>query len=321
MVQLKVIVDKLNMRKEIPNALPEPKGIVGTVNKGFTFSGTDAGYSSNAGLGKWYKDTNGSFYWGGGLMVAGPVAVTVTPPPAVTVTPEATATNITVGPSVTLGGLPENLPKDFRLGVDLSHHNAAPDWDAFVQAGVSFAFIKISEGVGIPDKLAAIHAAKAKAHGIRVGYYHFCRPDTRGGTLSDDALAEANEAIYRMKNLAEPDLPLVLDLEDQLRWDTPLSPKNYTAWVKTYIERIRVAAGINCMIYSRTEYLNRKLMDKHGLENTKLWVSLYPKNPDCLRVNCPKEWKDWSIWQYTEKGSIGKSHVVDLNIMKDKDLF
>jgi subtilisin family serine protease len=69
MQQLIVTVNKLNKRSTVPPSLPDPKGIIGTVNKNFSFFGTEAdpGELPNSSTGKWFKDRDGSFYWGGGL--------------------------------------------------------------------------------------------------------------------------------------------------------------------------------------------------------------------------------------------------------------
>ena len=69
MQRLIVKVKKLNKRKWIPTALPDLTGIIGTVNEGFTFLGEEISVLPNPSLGKWYKDQDQKFYWGGGLNV------------------------------------------------------------------------------------------------------------------------------------------------------------------------------------------------------------------------------------------------------------
>ena len=167
MLQLMVIANKLNKRNKIPANLSDKNTIIGIVNKGFRFLGTEVLQVANPALGKWYRDRDGSFYWGGGIII------------------EATISEIN------LPGMPANLPKNFRLGIDVSHHNENPDWDAFKNTGAGFVYIKIGEGVGTPDQKARIHADNAKAKGLKIGYYHFCRPDKKnGGTVESDATAE-----------------------------------------------------------------------------------------------------------------------------------
>ncbi|MEO8173248.1 MAG: glycoside hydrolase family 25 protein [Sediminibacterium sp.] len=295
-MQLIVTVKKLNKRSSAPGSFTE-KNIIGAVLEGFRFEGEEILNPPNPSLGKWYKDRDGSVYWGGGLIIE-PVKIIAN-----------------------LAGMPINLPAVYQLGIDIAHHDENPDWDAYQKAGASFVFIKTSEGVGTRDKKAKDHADNAKAHGFRIGYYHFCRPDTRnGGSVISDATAEANEVLSVISTLQKPGLPLVLDLEDQTSWDTPLQPADYVLWITTFIKIIKDRSGTDPMFYSRTEYLDRKLPVNHGLGNYKLWLSYYPKNPDINKVVCPKGWNDWSLWQYTESGIIGKSKAMDINILKDHAL-
>ncbi|BAU54010.1 hypothetical protein [Mucilaginibacter gotjawali] len=64
-----VTVDKLNRRSVIPSKMPDTNNIVGVVNKGYKFNGheVDPDEIPNYTLGKWYRGTDGSFYWGGGV--------------------------------------------------------------------------------------------------------------------------------------------------------------------------------------------------------------------------------------------------------------
>ena len=296
-MQLIVNVKQLNKRSKVPVSLSE-KNVIGTVQQGFRFEGEEITTVPNPALGKWYKDRDGSCYWGGGLMIE----------------PAAIVSNII--------GLPVNLPQVYKLGIDISHHNDKPDWVGIKNAGVSFVYIKISEGVGTPDNKAKEHANNAQQTGLRIGYYHFCRPDTRnGGTVINDATAEADDSLKIIAGLPKPDLPLALDLEDQEKWDTPLEQTDYLLWVNTFLNRIKEISGTECIIYSRKEYLDRKLPHNYDLGNTKIWVSYYPPKPDASHVPCPVGWKDWAIWQYTENGVIGNNSKIDFNILKDNTLF
>ncbi|MFZ4463238.1 MAG: chitosanase [Bacteroidales bacterium] len=68
---LKIIVTskKLNRRKFIPAKLPEPLGINGTVLQGYTFTGIEVVPVPNPSLGKWYRDADNNFYWGGAVQI------------------------------------------------------------------------------------------------------------------------------------------------------------------------------------------------------------------------------------------------------------
>lgn len=297
MAQLIVNVARLNRRNRIPTGFPDKGSIIGTVQKGFRFESVEE--TTNL-LGRWYKDGEGAYYWGGGLLVLdAPLTI-----------------------PVRIDGLPVNLPDECKVGIDISHHNGTIDWAAIKTAGVSFVYLKIAEGVGTPDEMAKPNAATAKRLGFKVGYYHFCRPDTRnGGSVTADATAEAEEALNRMSTITPADLPLVLDLEDQQHWDSPLNKQDYLRWINTFINRIKLSAGLSPMIYSRKEYLDRKLPPNHDLGQYKLWISFYPEHPDTHNIQCPVGWNDWAMWQYTEHGIIGRNAKVDINILKDQSLF
>ena len=69
-MQLRVTVKRLNKRRFIPWQIPEPTGIVGQVIEGFTFEGEQVNLIEvpNPSIGMWYKDRDGYYYWGGGVM-------------------------------------------------------------------------------------------------------------------------------------------------------------------------------------------------------------------------------------------------------------
>jgi subtilisin family serine protease len=69
-VRLQVIVPALNKRHRLPPPQGDPDGIIGVVLEGFSFIGEEVGPEEmrNRSNGKWYKDRDGYFYWGGGLI-------------------------------------------------------------------------------------------------------------------------------------------------------------------------------------------------------------------------------------------------------------
>jgi lysozyme len=295
-MQLVVTVKTLNKRSSLPLNFSD-KNIVGTVQQGFSFDGEEVQAVQNPALGKWFKDKNGSFYWGGGLAIVSPL----------------------LNVADTIVNKPINIPDDAKIGIDLSHHNI-PNWDAIVQAGFSFAYIKISEGVGTQDMQAKTHAENAKKNGLKIGYYHFAHPDARnGGTVQTDAEAEAKYALGLIDGLTVPDLPLVLDLENE---NMPLNKTDFLFWIKTFLETIESTPGSSApIIYSTKSYLESKLPSTHDLfEEHKLWIANYSQT-DCAKIKCPAGCKDWAMWQYTESAVIGGNGKTDLNIMKDTSLF
>jgi chitosanase len=69
MLKLIVTANKLNKRRIIPSSLPDKNNITGVVNKGFIFLGEEVTNVPNAAMGKWYRDRDNNFYWGGALNI------------------------------------------------------------------------------------------------------------------------------------------------------------------------------------------------------------------------------------------------------------
>lgn len=207
---------------------------------------------------------------------------------------------------------------DYIRGIDISHHNTINDWNAIKKNGVQFVYIKISEGVGTPDSMAQTHALVAKQNGLKIGYYHFGRPDKKnGGTIDLDATAEATEVKNLLTNLPVADLPLMLDLEDTSTWDSPLAPADYLQWVEKFLGFFFNPATPSTapLIYSRKNYLDAKLPPSHTLgARYKLWLSIYTN--DYNKAVPAKGWGKWNIWQFSEKGLLGSNSNLDLNIKR-----
>jgi chitosanase len=69
MTKLIVKAPKLNKRNLVPSFLPDHSSIVGVAKKDFIFEGEEVMSVPNPALGKWYKDKDNHFYWGGGLLI------------------------------------------------------------------------------------------------------------------------------------------------------------------------------------------------------------------------------------------------------------
>ena len=76
-------------------------------------------------------------------------------------------------------------------GIDVSHWQGTIDWAKVRAAGKRFAYIKASEHTSFVDDKYQTDRSRAKSAGLKVGAYHFARPNI--GTT--DAYAEADHFI------------------------------------------------------------------------------------------------------------------------------
>ena len=187
-------------------------------------------------------------------------------------------------------------------GTDVSHWQGDIRWDLVKKDGISFAYIKATEGVDYQDRQFTKNLKEAKEAGILVGAYHFCTPlDGR------DALNEAEHFISVINNSGGfnlLDLPPVIDIEDS----RGLNKKEITEVVAAWVTRVKKAAGIQPVIYSYS-YFIRQYLDE-SLCEIPLWLAHYDSE---LPPYC-SGWHNWLFLQYTDKGQIsGIDGNVDLN--------
>lgn len=183
-------------------------------------------------------------------------------------------------------------------GVDLSAHNGIVDFDSLAAAGVSFAYLKASEGLSFRDPSFVVNYAKCRRAGIAVGAYHFFRFDCDGRQQAINLLKATGGCLL--------DLPVGIDIEE---WGNPAG--HSTEIIR---ERLRTmtallnAAGYRVIIYTNKQGHSRFVRDNFDSdESPALWI--------CSFTDPPIAHQPWVIWQHSHVGRIpGVKGPVDLNV-------
>lgn len=195
-----------------------------------------------------------------------------------------------------------------RLGVDVSAHQGAIDWERVKNDGYDFAFIRIGfRGYGEAgtlnlDKEFQNNIKNAQAAGLDVGVYFFAQ------AVNEEEARE--EADFVLKNLAghKLQLPVVYDpeyiLDDEARTDG-IPGEQFTKNTKVFCERVK-EDGYEAMIYSNMLWEAYEL-DLQALSDYPVWYADYEEKPQTPY--------HFVFWQYTNEGAVdGISGNVDLNI-------
>jgi len=191
----------------------------------------------------------------------------------------------------------------FLIGPDVSgwqHTGGNIDWAAVAASGVSFTFVKATEGLNggtIPytNPNFARDFAGAGNNGLYRGAYHFARPALPLSTAVDQARHFVS-VTGAMNNAL--DLPPVLDLE--VTGD--LAPTDLIAWTTTWLTAVQNLTGRQPMIYSGPSFWYSAMANTTALNTYPLWIARWNNNPDPLPL--PGGWTAWSFWQYTSTGAI-----------------
>lgn len=192
------------------------------------------------------------------------------------------------------------IPKIHSVhGIDVSYYQGKIDWQKVKamkedEVKVSFAFIKATEGLFNVDPYFKRNWREAPKAGIRVGAYHFFRPQRSG-------VWQANFFLQTVQ-LEKGDLPPVVDIEGL----DGVSPEKMRKELNAFIIQIEVKTKVRPIIYSGLKFYSDHLMGFY--DDYPLWVAHYyqPK----LKLSH----QSWKFWQHSDKARInGINHVVDFN--------
>lgn len=181
----------------------------------------------------------------------------------------------------------------------MSSYQGTIDWTQVAGSGISFAFIKATEGTAITDSQFSANFTGAKAAGILRGAYHFAHPGQSSPSV------QANHFLQVVQGAGTLDLPPVLDMED----NGGLSNQALATWIESFATQVHQATGKLPLLYTYPYFADAYL--PASLSNLPLWIANYG-------VSQPPNtsgWTSWTFWQYSDTGSIpGISTSVDLDV-------
>lgn len=192
--------------------------------------------------------------------------------------------------------------------IDCSHFQGSIQWDEVADQlpKIDGVYIKASQGVGYVDAAMKYNASEAHKAGLKVGYYHYATLNTPNAAL--DAKQEARYFIDTIGKAVKPDLPLVLDIEEN---KANLSAMDVWTWITTFFNELEEMGFKDYALYSYTPFLNASLPNNHKLGHIKLWLAAYVNKVTPI---LPHGWDSWWLWQYSAHGRVnGVSKFVDVN--------
>lgn len=193
-----------------------------------------------------------------------------------------------------------NSDKYFVKGIDVSHHNPILNWDNVMEQGISFAYMKATEGNSHIDRNYRFNYELARKSNIKVGSYHFYTFALSG--------REQARHFLRIAQFNTGDLFPAIDVEH-----SPANPYSKDAkYVEMVIQELKVLEnelyqhfGIHPVIYTNRDCY--KLYIKGNFPENLIWMCDLHREPS-------KDMENWRIWQFSHKGEIpGIDGNVDLN--------
>lgn len=192
------------------------------------------------------------------------------------------------------------------LGIDVSSHQEAVDWQAVADAGIRFVMLRVGyrgyeTGNIQADALAQENYLGARAAGLQVGAYFFSQ-----AVSAREALDEADFLLDAIRDW-ELEMPVVYDWEyiDQDARTGNLDARTVTDCTLAFCQAIE-DAGYQPMVYFN-RHQAQDFLCLEELTRYPFWLALYSD-----RMTYPYK---VDMWQYTSEGSVpGISGDVDINL-------
>lgn len=181
------------------------------------------------------------------------------------------------------------------IGIDISRFTPIKDWAKVRQAGVSFVYVKASQGTSRVEPTFPSNCRDARKAGILCGGYHFL--------TGDEVQTQADNFIRTLKQEAT-DLPPAVDFEPS----SP-GPPATLAQLKEFLGLVARGTGCTPVIYTPAVSAGSTTATSDtDLPKYALWVARYAQAP---RVPAP--WTNWTFWQFANGLSVNGLPAMDIN--------
>jgi lysozyme len=186
-----------------------------------------------------------------------------------------------------------------RYGIDVSNHQGEIDWQRVASSGISFAYIKATEGNDFVDKSFAANWAQARTAGVSRGAYHFF-------TLCSPGAEQAENFLKTMPSDPKA-LPPAVDLEFSGCAQRP-DRATVQRELRDFITTVERKTGLPVVVYAMPAF-----------------VKAYPMSSDLEREHWRRKLfrrpagDDWTIWQASSLAKVGGiDGPVDLDIRAER---
>ena len=188
-------------------------------------------------------------------------------------------------------------------GIDVSHYQGSINWTSVKAAGISFAYIKATEGTTYQDPDFSANYLNAYNAGVIRGAYAFAQPGSSSGASQATYFAEHGGAW----SADGKTLPGMLDLEAGCYG---LSTSAMDSWILDFFNTYLAKTGRDIVLYTSPSWWDTCTGDWSGMSaNSPLFIADWTT---AASPTVPGGFPFATLWQYTDTGSVsGVSGDVD----------
>lgn len=173
-------------------------------------------------------------------------------------------------------------------GIDVSHYQGRINWDEVARdSRVTYVFLKATEGTGNSDDTYRYNFNECKRLGLKVGSYHFFRPQL-------PARAQFDHFVAHVETRRQDLLPVV-DIETM----NGVSDALLQARLLEFCELLEREYGKKPIIYTGKNFYNKHIYGNPRLRAYKFFIAAYSFIEPELYDD-----QDYVLWQYSATGSV-----------------
>ncbi|KAJ7032052.1 glycoside hydrolase family 25 protein [Mycena alexandri] len=182
-------------------------------------------------------------------------------------------------------------------GIDVSHFQTTVDWAVVKASGVSFVYIKATEGTTFEDPTFSSKYTGATTAGLIRGGYHFAHPDSSSGAT------QANYFLAHGGGWSADGITLPGALDIEYNPDGAecygLTASAMVSWISDFSSTYHAATTRFPVIYTTTDWWTTCTGNSAAFAtNNPLWIAHYASSVGTL----PAGWSFTTFWQYADSG-------------------
>lgn len=173
-------------------------------------------------------------------------------------------------------------------GIDISHHQGTINWsEAAKDTKVGYVYIKATEGRDHVDDTYAYNVREARRNGLKVGAYHFFRPNV--------SAADQFKNFTSIVDKKTQDLIPLVDVEVT----GGVAVSTMLVRLEELLQMLTREYGVKPLIYTGRNFYNKYIGPHSQFKSYQFMIAQYTENePELMNDD------DYVIWQYTGHGSV-----------------
>lgn len=186
-------------------------------------------------------------------------------------------------------------------GIDVSHYQGEIDWNTVARTKlISYVYIKASEGETLTDDYYRTNIEGAKKAGLKVGSYHYYRPDANADLQFNNITSQIRKE--------EQDLAPIIDVEKR----GSKSHEDFINGLHSFLAKLEKHYGCKPVIYTFQNFYNKYICGH--FKGYRMMIARYREDEPTL-----DDGQTYTAWQYTQRGKIDgiKGYVDRSMVMRD----